>query len=122
MKTLKKESTCIRIIKAIIRRRILLLGLIILLSFLTVGITAASPIVYKMLIDDFIPGKLISQVFIYVLLLVSIPISATLLSFVKDRVTYIFSNAISEELRRRAYDSCLHMEEMIFIFALRSCP
>lgn len=110
MKTLKKESTCIRIIKAIIRRRILLLGLIILLSFLTVGITAASPIVYKMLIDDFIPGKLISQVFIYVLLLVSIPISATLLSFVKDRVTYIFSNAISEELRRRAYNSCLHME------------
>ena len=76
----------------------------------------------EMLIDDFIPGKLISQVFIYVLLLVSIPISATLLSFVKDRVTYIFSNAISEELRRRAYDSCLHMEEMIFIFALRSCP
>lgn len=109
MKT-KKESTCIRIIKAIIRERILLLGLIILLSFFTVGITAASPIVYKMLIDDFIPGKLISQVFIYVLLLVSIPISATLLSFVKDRVTYIFSNAISEELRRRAYDSCLHME------------
>lgn len=111
---MKKKSTCITIIMDIMRQRCLLLGIIVILSVLTVGLNSFSPIVYKILIDDFIPGKATGQVLTYIVLLILIPIAVMAVSFLKDRVVYFFSNLISEELRRKAYISCLNMEYSLF--------
>lgn len=81
-----------------------------MVSIIVVLITSLSPIVYKMLIDDFIPNGLTDQVLIYVIILIAIPLLSLLLSFGKDRLVYNFSNAVSEKLRKRAYCACLNME------------
>lgn len=110
MKEIKQKSTAIMMIKNTIQKHFILLALVIFCSVFLVLVTSFTPIVYKTLIDEFIPRKSTAQVFLYVGILILIPIISMGISFLKDRFAYLFSNAISEELRRDAYSACLYME------------
>lgn len=114
MKEAKQKSTAIMIIKNTIRKQFVLLVLVIFCSGLLALVTSFTPLVYKTLIDEFIPRKSTAQVFLYVGILILIPIISMGISFFKDRFAYLFSNAISEELRRGAYSACLYMEYNAF--------
>lgn len=114
MRKRKTKSTAVSLIWQTIGQKKRLLSLVILLSLLLVGLTSVQPMVCQGLIDDGISSGSVSLLLLYAGLLIGLPLLATSVSYGKDRAVYLFSNAISEELRRKGYAACLYMEYPAF--------
>lgn len=84
--------------------------MVVAASVFLVALTSLAPLVYQSLIDDCIPRKSMVLLLWYAGILMLLPILFMGVGYAKEWLVYRFANVISEELRRRAYRSCLFME------------
>lgn len=85
---------------------VLVVGFIILGS----GVTALSPIIYRTIIDTVVPGRQLGALFIYLSLLIVIPLINMAMAYWKDRAAHFLANDMSESLRRACMEATLHMK------------
>lgn len=80
------------------------------LSVLGACVSSISPLFYKKIIDEAIPEKDLRNLIIYVCILVFIPIINTVLSVLRDKAGFFFSDKCSKTMRKTCFERAISMK------------
>ena len=82
---------------------------LLIFSIIVSIISAINPIIFQKIIDDAIPAKNSDAIIFYVTLATCLPIINTILTTLKNKTGYKFSDICSRELRKQCFEKCLFM-------------
>lgn len=94
------------------RGKIIWLAALCLLGAL---LPSVSPLIYGRIIDDLIPADDLSQLYVYVLLLIVMPVAASVVSNLRTICAYKVSNEVTRGLRRLLMDKIMTLSHAEYL-------
>lgn len=107
-------NICLYIIKNELKRNLLKILLLILLCFLGALFPSITPLVYRQIVDELIPGKDYLMLFLYVLILIAIPVCTSLLFNWRNIYAHRMSEIVTQTLRMALFEKISKMDYTAF--------
>lgn len=105
-----KNSIAYKLIKKSVASNWYYIVALIVLSVLVAGITSVSPIFYKKILDESIPQKDLHSLIFYIFIMAIIPLVNTLLSNIRNKAGFFFSDKCSRGIRRTCFEKVMSIE------------
>ena len=104
-----KDNKCGQVILDSLKTHKFRVALLIMLCFMGALLPSLTPLVYRQIVDNLIPNKNFSTLFIYVFALVGIPICSSLLNNWLNIVAYKISDVVTRNLRGTLFNKIVSL-------------
>lgn len=104
-----KNSLANKLLKEAVIKNWYYVFILFLLSIIVACVSSISPLFYKKIIDEAIPEKNIYNLIVYICILVFLPILNMVLSNVREKAGFLFSDNCSKVMRRACFERALFM-------------
>ncbi|MCD7722649.1 MAG: ABC transporter ATP-binding protein/permease [Clostridiales bacterium] len=109
-----KNSVAYKLIKKSVASNWYYIVALIVLSVFVAGISSVSPLFYKKILDESIPQKDLHSLIFYVFIMAIIPLINTLLSNIRNKAGFFFSDKCSRKIRRACFENVMSMNYPTF--------